>query len=258
MKIFLSILLNVLLVTSASVSIAQVSACDQLAGSPFDKEKKTEGVSFGKLNAAQAIPACKQAVQTTPLIGRLWFQYGRALEKGGDLSEAIRAYQKASELSHAAAFNNLGELYRDGKGFKKDAMKAQELFQQAAQMGSDEGKENLYDLQIKLITNVAPTKDSTLLPKELQGKWGKNNCSKRAIQWYGWTISSQNIIGTQDDYGVIAYSPEKITLSANTYQIESVSNRGNPFVLNLKREGDRLVLSDDNSQSKPSVYMYCN
>jgi tetratricopeptide (TPR) repeat protein len=111
MKIFLSILLNVLLVTSASVSIAQVSACDQLAGSPFDKEKKTEGVSFGKLNAAQAIQACKQAVQTTPLIGRLWFQYGRALEKGGDLSEAIRAYQKASELSHAAAFNNLGEVF---------------------------------------------------------------------------------------------------------------------------------------------------
>lgn len=126
---------------------AQLQECDRLAASPFDPQKQTAGLSFDKINPNLAIPACKKATEDNPQIARLWFQYGRALEKGNKLPDAIYAYQVAAKLKSGAAFNNIGELYRDGKGFQKDLNKATEYFTLAANLNSPEGRSNLSALQ---------------------------------------------------------------------------------------------------------------
>jgi TPR repeat protein len=122
---------------------SQVADCDRLAASPMDIEKNNPGLSFNAINAPLAIAACKQAVDLNPNSGRLWFQYGRALEKGNLLPDSIVAYQRAGSLNHAAALNNLGELYRDGKGFQQDLNKARDYFARSANLGSPEGGANL-------------------------------------------------------------------------------------------------------------------
>jgi len=125
---------------------AQVQECDRLAASPFDPQKQTTGLSFDKINPNLAIPACKKATEDNPEVARLWFQYGRALEKANRLPDAIYAYQAAAKLKSGAAYNNIGELYRDGKGFQKDLNKATEYFTLAANLSSIEGKNNLLAL----------------------------------------------------------------------------------------------------------------
>ncbi len=126
---------------------SQVADCDVLAGSPLDPQKQTSGVGYDRLNSALAIPVCKNAVAESPQTARLWFQYGRALEKGNKLPDAIIAYQEAAKLNSGAAYNNIGELYRDGKGFQKDLVKAEEYFSKAADLNSPEGKDNLSNLR---------------------------------------------------------------------------------------------------------------
>jgi tetratricopeptide (TPR) repeat protein len=131
---------------AARSSQFMVEECDKLAGSPMDPQKTVTGVSYDKLDATVAIPTCKQATEVDPNNARLWFQLGRAYEKQGNNDQAISAYQKAAQLGSAAAYNNIGELYRQGKGFSKNKDKAAEYFQKSAQMGSDEGKDNLAKL----------------------------------------------------------------------------------------------------------------
>lgn len=156
MKIYKLIVLEIFLLLSFQVN-AQVADCDRLASSPMDIEKNNPGVSFNSINASLAIPACKQATDLYPNSGRLWFQYGRALERGNLLPDAIVAYQRAGNLNHAAALNNLGELYRDGKGFQKDLSKARDFFGRSAALGSPEGQQNFSRLntQISGSQNVA-------------------------------------------------------------------------------------------------------
>jgi hypothetical protein len=147
-KITLSLLVLSMVVVLTSFEVpAQVANCDQLAGSPLDIEKTSPGVSYDKLNGPLAIVACRQALDQYPNSGRLWFQYGRALEKGNRLPDAIVAYQEAGKLNHAAALNNLGELYRDGKGFQKDMNKAEDYFKRSAALNSPEGRDNLLGLR---------------------------------------------------------------------------------------------------------------
>ncbi|QWD13276.1 sel1 repeat family protein [Polynucleobacter paneuropaeus] len=125
------------------VDTTSVSECDELAGSPMDPQKKTAGVPYDKIDAIKAANACQKAVKIEQSNSRLWFELGRALEKGDSINDSIAAYQKGAELGSAAAYNNIGELYRQGKGFPKDKQKAVEYFKKAADLGSEEGKANL-------------------------------------------------------------------------------------------------------------------
>ena len=112
-----STLKALLVFASIKTLFAQEMNCDFLAASPLDPQKTTTGISYEKLNAAQAVPACKQAIEINPRVGRLWFQYGRALEKANRIPDAITAYQEAAKLNSGAANNNIGETYRiDGLG----------------------------------------------------------------------------------------------------------------------------------------------
>lgn len=116
--------------------------CDTLAGSPMDPVRVTPGVAWERLDAVRAVPACKAAIAAAPQSGRAWFQYGRALERANQLPQAIDAYRRAVELDHAAAHNNLGELYRDAKGLPRDVIRAEDLFAHSAKLGSSEGADN--------------------------------------------------------------------------------------------------------------------
>ena len=120
--------------------------CDQFAGSPRDPQKAHRGIIFSALNPDIAIPMCQEATAAYPNNARLWFQLGRAYEKQNNLNQAIAAYERAAKLGSAAAYNNLGELYKQGKGYPKDLSKATELFKKSSELGSSEGRENLIAL----------------------------------------------------------------------------------------------------------------
>jgi len=159
---------------SCTISTAQsaTSDCDRLAGSPNDPQKKAAGVSYGQLKAAAATAACKKAVALEPREGRLWFQYGRALERADKMPEAMNAYSEAKKLNHAAAFNNLGELYRDGKHVERDLPAALDLFKKAADLGSTEGKTNQAALKLAIDDGAGKP-----IPKQYQGKFSVGGMS---------------------------------------------------------------------------------
>jgi tetratricopeptide (TPR) repeat protein len=184
----------VLMVLSAS-ALAQVSDCDRLAAAPLDPQKQAPGVAYNRLNASLAVPACKKATEESPQLARVWFQYGRALEKANQLPDAIAAYQEAARLKSGAALNNIGELYRDGKGFQKDLKKAEQYFNQAAALNSPEGESNLMALQAQLekLVRVA-------MPKELVGSWSRKGsvCPKKSVRasytnGYGMVFTSSEL-----------------------------------------------------------------
>jgi hypothetical protein len=89
--------------------------CDELAANPNDKQRPpgVAGVDFSilKLNAADAIVACRGAITKAPREGRFYYQLGRAIHAGkGDRKEAAQRFTKAIELGHVAAYDNLGHL----------------------------------------------------------------------------------------------------------------------------------------------------
>lgn len=138
-------------------AFAQIAECDRLASSPLDPQKQSAGVSYSKIDHIAAVPACKIAITENKQAPRLWFQYGRALEKANKLPDAIVAYQEAAKLGSGAAHNNIGELYRDGKGFDADLKLAEEFFKKAADLNSTEGRDNLLSLQNKNKSNNTKT-----------------------------------------------------------------------------------------------------
>jgi hypothetical protein len=152
-------------IASALPAFAQISDCDRLASSPQDPQKQSAGVSYSKIDHIAAVPACKIAITENKQAPRLWFQYGRALEKANKLPDAIIAYQEAAKLGSGAAHNNIGELYRDGKGFGADSKLAEEFFKKAADLNSLEGRDNLLSLQNK--NKLANTKTEPESPSFL-------------------------------------------------------------------------------------------
>ena len=142
---------------------APVTLCDRYAAFPFDPAKKTPGVSYSQLDAASAISQCQIAVKEFPQTSRLYFQLGRGLEKGRRLPEAISAYQTAANLGHGGGFNNLGELYRDGKGVSKDLKMAEVYFRKGSDINYAEAQYNLAILLLK----IKNTDSNTALARDL-------------------------------------------------------------------------------------------
>lgn len=150
----------------SGIAHAQPAACHALAASPADPDRKGPGVPYAKLDGAKAVAACKAAVTVAPKDGQLWFQYGRALEKVNNVTEAIEAYRKGSDLNNLGALNNLGELYRDGKGVARNIYLAEVLFQNASTNGFPEATQNLKGLE----KNRPPVSARTI-PPQLRGKF---------------------------------------------------------------------------------------
>lgn len=145
---------------------AQPAACHALAASPSDPARKGPGVPYAKLEGARAEAACKVAVTADPKDGQLWFQYGRALEKVNNVTAAIAAYRKGIDFDNPGALNNLGELYRDGKGVNRNVYLAEVLFQNASIQNFPEADQNLKGLE----KNRPPVSARTI-PANLRGKF---------------------------------------------------------------------------------------
>ena len=109
-------------------------------------------------------------MKTSPTDGQLWFQYGRALEKVNQIPEAFTAYTKGADLDNPGALNNLGELYRDGKGVTRNPYMAEILFQNAAAGHFPEAVQNLSALE-----KGKPPISTRTIPKQFQGQFSSAN-----------------------------------------------------------------------------------
>ena len=123
---------------------APFDECDRLTKHPFDKRGLGDGVDFSKLDADRAIKACENAVNSYPNEPRFQFQLGRAFDKKKQYETAIRWYKKvAKDYSYPSAQNNLGHMYRGGKGVPQDDKTAVKWYRLAAEQGDAVGQNAL-------------------------------------------------------------------------------------------------------------------
>jgi TPR repeat protein len=120
---------------------SSVAACDRLAAAPWDPDatQLTKPVEFRDLDADPAIVACRDAVAQAPHLRRLLFQLGRAYDRRGLNQDAYVSYRAASLLGSGAAMVNIGILFRQGRRFEKNEVKARDWFRNAARSGIPEG-----------------------------------------------------------------------------------------------------------------------
>jgi TPR repeat protein len=127
---------------------AVVQECDRLAASPYDASRPAEiaGVDHDKLDAAQAVPACRAAIAALTDYPRVAFELGRALQKAGGAeaeAEAARWYRHAADAGNALAMNNLGVMYETGRGVEMNPAEAVRWYRKAADAGLAVGADNL-------------------------------------------------------------------------------------------------------------------
>jgi TPR repeat protein len=112
-----------------------VDECDQLAGTPFDRQGVVLGVFRNAIDTAAAIPACEAAVAAHPGVPRFVYQLGRAVEEAGDHARAIELYEEAAAAGHVMGVYRLGYLHLIGRGMPVDVEKAVAFFEAAAAEG---------------------------------------------------------------------------------------------------------------------------
>ncbi|WP_051355389.1 caspase family protein [Mesorhizobium erdmanii] len=111
-----------------------VDPCDQAAGEPLDPQ----GVVSGRLEneiADGAVGACEAAVKAYPDIARFRYQLGRALLVAGNIDEARKAIQEASDKGHVRAIYELGHLASSGIGVVVNATQGNGFYSQASDRG---------------------------------------------------------------------------------------------------------------------------
>ena len=115
-----------------------IHECDRQAANYFDHQKAS-GVTglwhHSQIDAAQALPVCREAVSLYPDAPRFQYQYARALVTAGRFEEALVWAQKAAAEGHAASYQGLAWLYATGKGVPKDPAWAYRLYVRAAEAG---------------------------------------------------------------------------------------------------------------------------
>ncbi len=112
-----------------------VDECDQLAGTPFDRQGVVLGVFRNAIDTAAAIPACEAAVAAHPGVPRFVYQLGRAVEEAGDHARAAELYEEAAAAGHVMGVYRLGYLHLIGRGMPVDVEKAVTFFETAAAEG---------------------------------------------------------------------------------------------------------------------------
>jgi TPR repeat protein len=158
-----AIMIGVFQPSRASAQAAPPTACDSAASFAFDGQRVAPGVSYDAINAPVAIAECTQGVRLYPTSGRLHFELGRAFEKAGNIPRAIAAYNRAAQLAHGGGFNNLGELYRAGKGVPHNLGIARQEFEAGSALGYPEAEFNLANLLLR----QAPTDANTERARQL-------------------------------------------------------------------------------------------
>ena len=132
-------------VSLGSNAVAQETAtdCDKYAASETDPNAKAPAVAFDKIDPARAIQSCNAAVRQFPNSARLQFQFGRAYQKGNNVSLALEYYRKAAAQNYAPAQNSIGHMYADGQGVPADDKEAISWYRKAAEQGLAAAQNNL-------------------------------------------------------------------------------------------------------------------
>lgn len=110
--------------------------CDRLAGSPLDPSRAADGVSSDKIDTANAISSCAQAVRDDSTNARFQFEYGRALDAAKRYEEAMRWYRAAADQGYSAAQVGLGFIYYYGRGVPQNYDEAMRWLRKAADQGN--------------------------------------------------------------------------------------------------------------------------
>jgi hypothetical protein len=108
--------------------------CDRLAAHPLDRDRVVDAVSYEILltQTAEAVAACRSAVEEHPGVARFEFQLGRALAAEASNEEAVKWYRAAAERDHTAAQFNLALSYSSGIGIERDLGLANFWYRRAA------------------------------------------------------------------------------------------------------------------------------
>jgi TPR repeat protein len=113
----------------------RMTDCDRLAGAMLDPQGASDGVMSGLIDAKSALPACETAVKARPQIARYSFQLGRVLATLGRSAEAGAFYQRAADLGHIRARNQLGYIYTYGAGAPVDLERGRKELERAVADG---------------------------------------------------------------------------------------------------------------------------
>jgi uncharacterized protein len=125
-------------IETREIAARSAPICDRLAAHPGDPDRRygLEGVAFiPDANVRPAVEACQAAVQRAPDDPVAMFQLGRALRRAGLHAQALGPIEIAAAEGHAAALQQLGEMYRAGEGVPVDPARADSLQQQALAAG---------------------------------------------------------------------------------------------------------------------------
>lgn len=124
-----------------AAAASSLTTCDIMASAPWDPDAPhpSRTVEFRDIKAGEAVAACRDAVAEAPRLRRLHFQLGRAYDRQGLNQDAYASYHRAAELGSGAAMVNIGILFRQGRRFEKNDVKARSWFRDAALSGIPEG-----------------------------------------------------------------------------------------------------------------------
>jgi uncharacterized caspase-like protein len=117
--------------------------CDLIAASPTDPERMAAGKTFGELNGAEGVNACRAAIAKYPNTPRFEFQLARSLQKTENYAEAAQLYSRLVEHGYLAALTNYGWLLTNGQGVTKNEGAAVKLYVLAAHQGDTFGMFNV-------------------------------------------------------------------------------------------------------------------
>jgi hypothetical protein len=110
------------------------SACDQLAGAPYDPERRTAGVGAAQIDSAPAIAACapgRGAAQSA----RETYEYGRALAAANQAPAARAELERAIARGYRAAGIDLARLLMQPPAATTDITRATLLLEHAWNQG---------------------------------------------------------------------------------------------------------------------------
>jgi len=120
-----------------SLRLDLITDCDRLAASPTDPQrpKGIAGVPATEIDIVAALAGCRDAMRQFPEVARFTFQAGRIASIQKDFVRARQLYEQAASMGSAAGMNNLGAMYNAGNGVGIDYAEARKWFQKAADGG---------------------------------------------------------------------------------------------------------------------------
>ncbi len=132
-----------LLGLAPAAQAASVTDCDRLAGDPWDARRVVEPEALTAANAAEAVAACRKALEDEPDEPRLKLELGRALLFQGFPIKALDPLTQAAETDYAAAEFYLGFAYEREGWDGHDKAAARRHYERGAELGHAQAQHNL-------------------------------------------------------------------------------------------------------------------